>query len=148
MLFGLYQRCLLFIWSGSLVDRLNKKYPMIVLEVFQIVLIVLFHLSFFFRAFIYAMLFFIMIVSSMHHSLSVTYIKKLIPKGKRNRFNYLRSLPDFRTFLTGSAIAGMIFIICTINMVIYRKVVSLFLSALLEKTSDTVKLSLKLLIDG
>ncbi len=147
------------IWSGSLVDRSNKKYLMIALGVFQTVLIAL--LPFFSSlGLIYAMVFLITIASSMYHSTSVTYITKLIPIGQRKRFNSLRSLLDSGAFLTGPAIAGMMFTIGTPNMAIYINAGALFLSALitvgmpnvessaqLEKTSDTTKLSLRLLID-
>ena len=147
------------IWSGSLVDRSNKKYLMIALGVFQTVLITL--LPFFSSLWlIYAMVFLITIASSMYHSTSVTYITKLIPIGQRKRFNSLRSLLDSGAFLTGPATAGMMFTIGTPNMAIYINAGALFLSALitvgmpnvessaqLEKTSDTTKLSLRLLID-
>ncbi|MBZ3766522.1 MFS transporter [Bacillus cereus] len=147
------------IWSGSLVDRSNKKYLMIALGVFQTVLIAL--LPFFSSlGLIYAMVFLITIASSMYHSTSVTYITKLIPIEQRKRFNSLRSLLDSGAFLTGPAIAGMMFTIGTPNMAIYINAGALFLSALitvgmpnvessaqLEKTSDTTKLSLRLLID-
>ncbi|WP_088344953.1 MFS transporter [Bacillus cereus] len=106
------------IWSGSLVDRSNKKYLMIALGVFQTVLIAL--LPFFSSlGLIYAMVFLVTITSSMYHSTSVTYITKLIPIGQRKRFNSLRSLLDSGAFLTGPAIAGMMFTIGTPNMAIY-----------------------------
>ena len=147
------------IWSGSLVDRLNKKHLMIALNVFQTVLIAL--LPFFSSlGFIYGMVFLITIASSMYHSTSVTYITKLIPTGQRKRFNSLRSLLDSGAFLTGPAIAGMMFTIGTPNMAIYINAAALFLSALItvgmpnvessaqvEKISETPKLSLKVLKD-
>ncbi|PFY24136.1 MFS transporter [Bacillus toyonensis] len=147
------------IWAGSLVDRSNKKYLMIALGVFQTVLIAL--LPFFSSlGLIYAMVFLITIASSMYDVTSVTYITKLIPIGQRKRFNSLRSLLYSGAFLTGPAIAGIMFTIGTSNMAIYINAGALFLSALitvgmpnvefsaqLEKTSDTTKLSLSLLID-
>ncbi|MEI2428119.1 MFS transporter [Priestia megaterium] len=149
------------IWSGSLVDRLNKKHLMIALNVFQTVLIAL--LPFFSSlGSIYGMVFLITIASSMYHSTSVTYITKLIPMGQRKRFNSLRSLLDSGAFLTGPAIAGMMFTIGTPNMAIYINAAALFLSALItvgmpnvefspqvEKISETStsKLSLKVLKD-
>ncbi|MBZ6489455.1 MFS transporter [Priestia aryabhattai] len=147
------------IWSGSLVDRLNKKHLMIALNVFQTVLIAL--LPFFSSlGFIYGMVFLITIASSMYHSTSVTYTTKLIPTEQRKRFNSLRSLLDSGAFLTGPAIAGMMFTIGTPNMAIYINAAALFLSALItvgmpnvessaqvEKISETPKLSLKVLKD-
>ncbi|WP_322976145.1 MFS transporter, partial [Limosilactobacillus reuteri] len=134
---------------------------MLTLNVFQTVLIAL--LPFFSSlGSIYGMVFLITIASSMYHSTSVTYITKLIPMGQRKRFNSLRSLLDSGAFLTGPAIAGMMFTIGTPNMAIYINAAALFLSALItvgmpnvessaqvEKISETStsKLSLKVLKD-
>ncbi|MFJ8064084.1 MFS transporter [Psychrobacillus sp. NPDC096426] len=118
------------IWSGSVIDRLNKKYLMIVLNIFQTLLIVL--LPFFSSLnFIYCMVFFITIASSMYHITSMTYITKLMPAEQRKRFNSLRSLLDSGAFLTGPAIAGMLFTIGTPNMAIYANAIALFLSVLI-----------------
>ncbi|WP_377888906.1 MFS transporter [Alkalihalobacillus sp. R86527] len=116
------------VWSGSLIDRMNKKYLMIVLNFFQTVLIALLPL-FTSITFIYCMVFIITIASSMYHPTSMTYITKLIPEGERKRFNSLRSLLDSGAFLTGPAIAGMMFIIGTPNIAIYLNAIALFLSA-------------------
>ncbi|MFS2174247.1 MFS transporter [Priestia megaterium] len=147
------------IWSGSLVDRLNKKHLMIALNIFQTLLIAL--LPFFSSlGFIYGMVFLITIASSMYHSTSATYITKLIPTGQRKRFNSLRSLLDSGAFLTGPAIAGIMFTIGTPNIAIYINAAALCLSALItvgmpniessaqvEKVLEIPKLSLKVLKD-
>lgn len=116
------------IWSGSLIDRLNKKYLMIVLNLFESLLIVI--LPFFSTlAWIYFMVFVITMASSMYHPTSMTYITKLIPIEQRKRFNALRSLLDSGAFITGPAIAGLLFTIGTPNMAIYLNAIALFLSA-------------------
>ncbi|MGE7696274.1 MFS transporter [Lysinibacillus sp. NPDC094177] len=115
-------------WSGSLIDRLNKKYLMIVLNLFESFLIVI--LPFFSTlTWIYFMVFVITIASSMYHPTSMTYITKLIPIEQRKRFNSLRSLLDSGAFVTGPAIAGLLFTIGTPNMAIYLNAAALFLSA-------------------
>lgn len=115
-------------WSGSLIDRLNKKYLMIVLNLFESVLIVI--LPFFSTlTWIYFMVFVITIASSMYHPTSMTYITKLIPVEQRKRFNSLRSLLDSGAFVTGPAIAGLLFTIGTPTMAIYLNAFALFLSA-------------------
>ncbi|RLQ94667.1 MFS transporter [Falsibacillus albus] len=115
-------------WAGSLIDRMNKKHLMIALNIFQTVLILLLPLLSS-LAFIYCMVFFITAASSMYHPTSMTYMTKLIPEGKRKRFNSLRSLLDSGAFLTGPAIAGMMFTIGTPDMAIYINAIALLLSA-------------------
>ncbi|MFC9541346.1 MFS transporter [Lysinibacillus sp. NPDC056959] len=115
-------------WSGSLIDRLNKKHLMIVLNLFESLLIVT--LPFFSTLpWIYFMVFVITIASSMYHPTSMTYITKLIPVEQRKRFNSLRSLLDSGAFVTGPAIAGLLFTIGSPNMAIYLNAIALFLSA-------------------
>ncbi|MFJ7186535.1 MFS transporter [Lysinibacillus xylanilyticus] len=115
-------------WSGSLIDRLNKKYLMIVLNLLESLLIVT--LPFFSTlTWIYFMVFIITMASSMYHPTSMTYITKLIPPEQRKRFNSLRSFLDSGAFITGPAIAGLLFTIGSPNMAIYLNAIALFLSA-------------------
>lgn len=118
------------IWSGSLIDRLNKKHLMVWLTVFQAVFIALLPLFSSIWA-IYGIVFLISIASSMYEPASMTYITKLIPHDQRKRFNSFRSLIDSGAFVTGPAIAGMMFMIGTPNFAIYINAIALFLSALL-----------------
>ncbi|KMY30909.1 permease [Lysinibacillus xylanilyticus] len=114
-------------WSGSLIDRLNKKYLMIVLNLFESLLIVT--LPFFSTlTWIYFMVFVITMASSMYHPTSMTYITKLIPPEQRKRFNSLRSFLDSGAFITGPAIAGLLFTIGSPHMAIYLNALALFLS--------------------
>ena len=116
------------IWAGSLIDRMNKKYLMIFLNIFQSIFIVM--LPFFTTViWIYFLVFVITIASSMYHPTAMTYITKLIPMAQRKRFNSLRSLLDSGAFLTGPAIAGLLFTLGSPNMAIYVNAIALFLSA-------------------
>ncbi|WP_342533752.1 MFS transporter [Lysinibacillus sp. FSL K6-0057] len=115
-------------WSGSLIDRFNKKKLMIILNIFQSILIVI--LPFFSSlVWMYVFVFIITVASSMYHPTSMTYITKLIPIEQRKRFNSLRSLLDSGAFLTGPAIAGLLFTVGTPHMAIYLNAIALFLSA-------------------
>ncbi|WP_407270358.1 MFS transporter [Radiobacillus sp. PE A8.2] len=117
-------------WSGSIIDRFNKKHLMVWLALFQAVFIaVLPSLSSLWV--IYGIVFIINIASSMYEPTSMAYITKLIPYHKRKRFNSLRSLIDSGAFVIGPAIAGMLFMIGTPNFAIYVNAVALFVSALL-----------------
>lgn len=115
-------------WSGSLIDRFNKKYLMIMLNFCQSLLIVILP-CFSSLVWIYVLVFIITAAGSMYHPTSMTYITKLIPIEQRKRFNSLRSLLDSGAFLTGPAIAGFLFTLGTPNMAIYLNAIALFLSA-------------------
>ncbi|GAB0170039.1 MFS transporter [Lysinibacillus sp. CTST325] len=130
-------------WSGSLIDRLNKKFLMIVLNLFESLLIVI--LPFFSTlTWIYFMVFVITMASSMYHPTSMTYITKLIPIEQRKRFNALRSFLDSGAFITGPAIAGLLFTIGTPNMAIYLNAIALFISACITLGMPNVEANQKL----
>ena len=131
-------------WSGSLIDRRNKKYLMIILSLFQASLIAI--LPFFSSlVFIYIMVFFITMASSMYHIASMVYITKLIPIEQRKRFNALRSLLDSGAFLTGPAIAGILFTIGTPMNAIYLNAIALLISALITVTMPNNEAHVKFL---
>lgn len=117
-------------WSGSLIDRLNKKHLMVLLNIFQAVFIALLP-SLASLSAIYTLVFFINVASSMYEQTSVPYITKLIPPDQRKRFNSFRSLIDSGAFVIGPAIAGMLFMIGTPNFAIYSNAIALFISALI-----------------
>lgn len=117
-------------WSGSLIDRLNKKHLMVLLNIFQAVFIAILP-SLASLSAIYTLVFFINVASSMYEQTSVPYITKLIPPDQRKRFNSLRSLIDSGAFVIGPAIAGMLFMIGTPNFAIYSNAIALFISALI-----------------
>ncbi|WP_186320499.1 MFS transporter [Fictibacillus phosphorivorans] len=118
------------IWCGSIIDRMNKKHLMIGLTLFQAVLIGLLPLLSSLWG-TYGIVFFISVASSIYEPTSMSYITKLIPVDKRKRFNSLRSLIDSGAFVTGPAMAGMIFMIGTPNFAIYLNAIALFLSAMI-----------------
>ncbi|MEQ6854298.1 MFS transporter [Lysinibacillus capsici] len=115
-------------WSGSLIDRFNKKKLMIILNMVQSLLIVILP-CFSSLLWMYVLVFLITVASSMYQPTSMTYITKLIPIEQRKRFNSLRSLLDSGAFLTGPAIAGFLFTVGTPYMAIYLNAIALFLSA-------------------
>ncbi|MFJ7934056.1 MFS transporter [Sporosarcina sp. NPDC096371] len=116
-------------WSGSMIDRLNKRNLMVNLDLFRALFIAtLPFLSSLWS--IYAVVFLINIASSMFEPTSMTYITKLIPTEDRKRFNALRSLIDSGGFLIGPAIAGLLFIIGTPIFAIYINAIALLVSGL------------------
>jgi MFS family permease len=125
-------------WSGSLIDRLNKKHLMVGLNIFQAIFIAFLPLLSSLWG-IYCFVFVINMASSMFHPTSMTYMTKLIPKGQRKKFNSLRSLIDSGAFLIGPAIAGLLFMIGTPTYAIYINAIALFLSGLLISIMPNVE---------
>lgn len=116
-------------WAGSAIDRMNKRNLMVVLDLFRAVLIAV--LPFTSSIWIiYSIVLVINMAGAMFEPASMTYITKLIPPEKRQRFNSLRSLIDSGAFLIGPAIAGILFMIGTPTAAIYINAAALFLSGM------------------
>lgn len=117
------------IWSGSLIDRMNKRKLMMFLDWMRAGIIVC--LPFFSSILIiYVLVFIISMASSMFRPTSMVYITKLIPTEKRKRFNSLRSLIDSGGFLLGPAAAGALFMVGTPAFAIYANAAALVLSGM------------------
>ncbi|WP_042143433.1 MFS transporter [Paucisalibacillus sp. EB02] len=118
------------LWGGSVIDRVNKKYLMIVLEMIQATLIAFLLLTIHSLWIVYVLVFLINIATSLYEPTSVSYITRLIPREQRQRFNSLRSLLDSGAFLLGPAIAGVLFLNGTPLFAIMINAISLYFSAL------------------
>lgn len=115
-------------WSGSLIDRLNKRNLMISLDLIRAIFIFL--LPFMDSlVFIYVWVFIINIASSMFEPASMVYMTKLIPKTNRQRFNALRNFINSSGFILGPSIAGVLFIIGSPYLAIQLNAVALCISA-------------------
>jgi MFS family permease len=117
-------------WAGSLIDRLNKRRLMVVLDVGRALLVAV--LPFVSSIpLIYAVVFVINMGSAVFYPASMAYMTKLIPREKRQRFNALRSLIGSGAFIVGPAIAGLLFILGTPTTALYLNGAALFLSGLI-----------------
>lgn len=116
-------------WSGSLIDRLNKRKLMIVLDLMRAGLIILLP-SIPSLFFMFLVVFVINMASSMFNPASMTYITKVTPPDQRKQFNSLRGLIESGGFLIGPAIAGLLFLIGSPMFAIYINGLSFILSAL------------------
>lgn len=118
------------LWSGSFIDRLNKRNLMIFLDLMRAVFI--FSLSFMDSLiFIYVVVFIINIASSIFESASMIYMTKLIPKENRQKFNALRNFINSSGFILGPSIAGFLFIIGSPNLAIQLNALALSVSAII-----------------
>lgn len=81
--------------------------------------------------FIYIAVFIISMGGAVFETSSMAYITKLIPFNKRKRFNALRSLIESGGFLTGPAIAGVLFLIGSPSFAIDINAFALVISGLI-----------------
>lgn len=141
------------IWAGSLVDRVNKRSLMIVLDFVRAVVICVLPLM---QSvwMIFGAVLIIQMASRLFGLGSFVYITKLIPKTLRPRFNSLNSLLGSGAFLLGPAIAGLLFMFGTPLAAIYINGAALFFSGMitflmpnledgkLQKESEAAKFSI------
>ncbi|RFT62444.1 MFS transporter [Bacillus clarus] len=138
------------VWSGSMIDRLNKRKLMVHLDIYRSVFIAFLPLlpSVWL---VYMVVFFISIASAIYEPTAMTYMTKLIPTEKRQHFNSLRNLIVSGTYLLGPAIAGLLLVIGTPEFAVYMNAIAFFIAGLitlllpnLEKENDTHTLNNKL----
>ncbi|EMN7727163.1 MFS transporter [Bacillus cereus] len=141
-------------WSGSMIDRLNKRKLMIHLDIYRALFIAILPLlpSLWI---VYVFVFFISMASAIYEPTAMTYMTKLIPVEQRQRFNSLRSLIGSGAFLIGPAIAGVLLIASTPEFAIYMNAIAFLLSGLItlllpnldkKKASDTTSNTLSLTV--
>lgn len=142
-------------WSGSIIDRSNKKKIMIITDIVRAIAVAIIPLlpSVWM---IYALLFVTSVAKSFFTPTSTTYITALIPKDKRKTFNSIRSLVSSGAFITGPAIAGVLLIVGSLEIAIYSNAISFVISAILiaflpnidsSQSDTTEKLQLKNLLE-
>ncbi|WP_148630858.1 MFS transporter [Bacillus sp. E214] len=117
-------------WSGTLIDRFNKRKLMIYLDIIRAIFI--FILPFLDSLpFIYFIVFIINIARSIFEPTSMVYMTKLIPKTNRQRFNAMRNFINSCGFILGPSIAGFLFIIGSPNLAIQINSFALFFSVII-----------------
>lgn len=131
-------------WAGSVIDRVSTKHLMITLDGLRAVLVVL--IPFLDSIwFIYTLVLLIQMAGAMFEPASFTYMTLLLPEQDRNRFNALLSFVHSGAFVTGPFIAGILFMIGTLENALFVNVwiyiVSATLTLLLPKLSnrDTIE---------
>ncbi|MGH0695272.1 MFS transporter [Bacillus cereus] len=141
-------------WSGSMIDRLNKRKLMIHLDIYRALFIAILPLlpSLWI---VYVFVFFISMASAIYEPTAMTYMTKLIPVEQRQRFNSLRSLIGSGASLIGPAIAGVLLIASTPKFAIYMNAIAFLLSGLItlllpnldkKEASDTTSNTLSLTV--
>ncbi|MRD35740.1 MFS transporter [Bacillus thuringiensis] len=141
-------------WSGSMIDRLNKRKLMIHLDIYRALFIAILPLLPSLWV-VYVFVFFISMASAIYEPTAMTYMTKLISVEQRQRFNSLRSLIGSGAFLIAPAIAGALLIASTPEFAIYINAIAFLLSGFItlllpnldkKEASDTTSNTLSLTV--
>ncbi|MGE7603448.1 MFS transporter [Peribacillus sp. NPDC097675] len=115
-------------WSGSVIDRVNKRRLMITIDIVRGVFI--FIIPFISSLWsIYALLLLINIAGSFFGPSSSVYITKLVPPENRKRFNSMMSLTSSGAFLLGPAISGLLIMSVGTDLCIVINAITFFVCA-------------------
>ncbi|MFS0782586.1 MFS transporter [Bacillus sp. 1P06AnD] len=117
------------IWAGSIIDRINKKRLMIIVDCMRGVLVFLLPFLDSITA-LYLLLLLINMIGSFFGPSSTIYITKLIPAEKRKRFNSILGMANSGAFLLGPAIAGFLIMYVGTEVCIFMNAISFMLCAL------------------
>ncbi|WP_276703714.1 MFS transporter [Caldibacillus debilis] len=123
-------------WSGTFIDRFNKRRLLIATDLFRAVLTAAIPLLESVWL-IYGILFLLAVAKAFFNPASITYITKLVPAEDRKKFNACRSLVTSGAFLIGPAISGMLLLISTPEAAILLNAVSFACSALVFSSCRT-----------
>ncbi|KIL52878.1 MFS transporter [Jeotgalibacillus campisalis] len=115
-------------WSGSVIDRKNKRKLMIALDLVRAILICT--LPFISSLLlIYSLAFFMNMANTIFKPASMVYVTKLIPAEKRRHFNSLYSVVTSGAFFLGPAIAGLFYLHYSSETVLFITAAAFALSA-------------------
>ncbi|WP_019414202.1 MFS transporter [Paenisporosarcina sp. TG20] len=138
-----FAHMLVGLWAGSLIDRVSTKHLMITLDVVRasLLLMIPFIESIWI---IYVVVLFIQLAGAIFEPASFTYMTMLLPEQDRKRFNALLSFVHSGAFVLGPALAGVLFMIGSLEMALFFNVAVFILSAglisllpMLVHSSDT-----------
>lgn len=115
-------------WSGSIIDRVNKRRLMIIVDVIRGAFV--FMIPFLSSLWaIYMVMFFINLAAAFFGPSSSVYITKLVPSENRKRFNSIMSMTNSGAFLLGPAIAGVLIMKFSTDICILINAISFFVCA-------------------
>lgn len=115
-------------WSGSVIDRMNKRRLMIFVDLVRGVLVICIPFIGFLWG-IYGTVFLINIIGAFFGPSSSVYITKLIPIESRKRFNSWMSTTSSGAFLLGPAISGVLIVMVGTELCIMINGLTFFICA-------------------
>jgi MFS family permease len=129
-------------WSGSVIDRVNKRKLMITVDIIRGALIMTLPIISSLWV-IYSILLLTNIAGSFFGPSSSVYMTKLVPSENRKRFNSFMSMTSSGAFLLGPAIAGLLIMKFGTDLCIIINAITFFICAffiyLLPNVDDDLK---------
>jgi MFS family permease len=116
-------------WAGSIIDRVNKRTLLIMVDVLRGLLIVFIPFLESIWA-IYLIMLLVNIAGAFFGPASNVFITRLIPGESRKQFNAYLSMATSGSFLIGPAIAGLLIIQFNTDICMYINAASFFICAL------------------
>ncbi|KOP29054.1 permease [Exiguobacterium sp. BMC-KP] len=130
------------LWSGSVIDRINQRRLLVLLDVSRAALV--FSLTLIDSLFVLYMLVFILnIGNTLFETSSLIYMTKLVPENNRQRFNALKNFIQSAGFILGPSIAGFLFLIGSPKTAIVLNAGALLFSAILLSCLPNVHITSK-----
>jgi MFS family permease len=115
-------------WSGSIIDRVNKRRLMIMVDIMRGVFVFIIPFLSSLWA-IYMVMLCINLAASFFGPSSTVYITKLVPSENRKRFNSFMSMTNSGAFLLGPALAGVLIMKFGTDLCIIINAISFFVCA-------------------
>lgn len=126
------------LWSGSVVDRINQRRLLVMLDVGRAGLV--FSLTLIDSLYVlYALVFILNIGNTLFETSSLIYMAKLVPENSRQRFNALKNFIQSAGFILGPSIAGFLFLIGSPETAIVLNAGALLCSAALLSVLPDVR---------
>ncbi|MFX3672917.1 MAG: MFS transporter [Paenisporosarcina sp.] len=123
-----FARMVVGFWAGSLIDRVSTKQLMLILDIVRALLIVL--IPFLDSIWlIYMLVLIIQMAGAIFEPASFTYMTLLLPEEDRKRFNALLSFVHSGAFVMGPALAGILFLVGSLEVSLFVNVGTFLLSA-------------------
>ncbi|MFD0588982.1 MFS transporter [Paenibacillus sp. GCM10027627] len=126
------------VWSGSFIDRVDKRKLMVILDVVRAILIAMLPL-YDSLWYIYLLVFFIHMGGNVFGPASVAYTAELISPAQRVRFNSIHALIGSGAFLIGPAIAGLLVLAGSAEIAIYINAAAMLVSGLITLALPSFK---------
>ena len=117
-------------WAGSVIDRVNIRTLLISLNILRALLVVCIALTAN-LFFIYSLSLLLHIGTSIYSTASFVYITRIIPEAEQQRFNAWKSMAQSSGFILGPSIAGMLFIIGSVETAIVVNSIILLISSII-----------------
>ncbi|MGD7044551.1 MFS transporter [Jeotgalibacillus proteolyticus] len=115
-------------WSGSVIDRKNKRKLMIFLDLMRALMVCTFpFISSLWL--LYSLAFLMNVANAVFKPASMVYVTKLIPGEKRRHFNSLYSMVTSGAFLLGPALAGLLYLHYSSETILFITAAAFALSA-------------------